>query len=114
MTTNGHTTLAKRNGYPEATEHDHVCPGCGAPMVCEYKIIAATRAHARGDLIAAGHLERKLMGLPSGRPPRKLDLTPEQCQDLVAKLGNINRARKTLGVGWATFYRAMTGEKSRR
>jgi hypothetical protein len=113
MTTNGHA-LAQKNGFPEAESHDHVCPGCGSPVVCEYKVIATARAQARGDLIAAAHLERKLLGLPSGRPPTKIHYTPEELQAMVDKLGNINRARKALGVGHATFKRHLLGDKSIR
>jgi len=107
--------LAAKNGYPAPGSYEgHTCQGCGAPVECDFLTIAQVKAQARGDLIAAGHAERKLLGLPSGAPPRKINLTPEELRAMVARLGNINRARKALGVGHATFARHMNGDKAKR
>jgi hypothetical protein len=112
MTTNG-TSLAKKNGYPEPTENDHACPSCGAPIPCDFKVIAQAKAHAKSEFMIASNLERRLLGLPLGAP-RKLNLTPEQCREMVTQFGSINRARKQLGVGYNTFVRYMTGDKTKR
>lgn len=104
---------AARNGYPEPEAHQHACPQCGAPVDCAFKTLAEAKAQARHDFMVAMHVERRLLGLKSGRP-RKLDLTPEQCEALVKELGTINRARKHVGVGFNTFVRYLTGDPKKR
>jgi hypothetical protein len=107
--------LATKNGYPQpGTYEGHACPECGAPVPCAFQELARAKAHAKSDLLAATMAERKLLGLPLGAPKKLADLSPEQLEEMVKRFGNINRARKTLGVGWATFYRRMTGDTTRR
>ena len=99
--------LATKNGYPEpAGNHGHTCRECGAPVECEWKVLAETRRQARAQLLAASLLELKLAGVKLGRR-RNRDFTDEEACELLEKLGNINRVRRHLGVGWETVKQAV-------
>lgn len=111
---NGHITpeqdIARKalaNGFDPNAPADHRCSTCGAPVNCEFKTIAEARARAKADLLSATWAERKLLNLPMGPPKKLKDYTTEDLRKLVEQFGNINRARKHLGVGFQTLQRRL-------